>query len=80
MKIDTSHICFGLSKERDQESFSIILQLAGRKDFSDLLAKRMNSKDIELFMNQFTDLLKKYLTENEYHSQFLQNERPGKEL
>lgn len=78
MKIDTSQICFGLSEQHDQQSLSIILQLAGRKDFSDLLSSRMNSDEIEAFMNQFTGLLKQHLTENEYHTEFLLNERRHK--
>jgi len=78
MAIDTSSICFGLNEKLDQQSFSTILQLAGRKEFSDMLAKRMSSEDIELFMNQFTGLLKKHLSENEYHSDFLLNKRHHK--
>lgn len=75
MKIDTSQLCFGLNENLDQESLAIILQLIGRKEFSDLLASRMNSEEIEKFMNQITGLLKQHLTEAEYHSKFLLNEK-----
>ncbi len=78
MKIDSTQLCFGLSEKHDQDSFSLILQLAGRKDFSDLLAARMSSSEIDTFMNQFTGLLKQHLTENEYHSEFLLNEKKHK--
>lgn len=71
MKLDSSQICFGLSEKRDRESFSTFLQLAGRKEFVDLFATRLNSAEIDDFVTQFTDLLRKHLSEEEYHAIFL---------
>lgn len=74
MKLNSSQICFGLSEKRDRESFATFLQLAGRKEFVDVLATRMNSDEIDTFVSQFTDLLRKHLSEEEYHTIFLLDE------
>ena len=71
MKLDSSKICFGLSEQRDQESFSTFLQLAGREEFVNTLSKRLNSKEIDSFVTHFTSILKTHLSEDEYHDIFL---------
>ncbi len=73
MTIPPSQICFGLSDELDKQSFSCFLQLAGRKEFAEILASRLASDEIDSFVNSFTEILRKHLTENEYHSLFLQD-------
>ncbi|MGL1931129.1 MAG: hypothetical protein OCC45_05160 [Desulfotalea sp.] len=73
MKPDASKICFGLNEKLDQTSLSLILQMAGRKEFADLLSSRMSSEEIESYRKDLTDLLHKHLSEPEYHSEFLQD-------
>lgn len=73
MKPQASDICFGLSEKLDKSSLSLILQMAGRKDFADILASRMSSEEIETFREYITALLHKHLSEDEYHSEFLQD-------
>jgi len=74
MTIDSQHICFGLNEQLDQQSFSCFLQLAGRREFADFLSKRLSEEEIHSFVNFFTGLLKRKLTQEEYHRLFLQEE------
>lgn len=71
MKLDSSKICFGLSERRDRESFAIFLQLAGREEFVNILAERLNSEEIDIFVTQFTNILREHFSEDEYHDIFL---------
>jgi hypothetical protein len=74
MTIQPDQMCFGLTEDLDQQSFSCFLQLSGDKHFADILAKRVTSAEILTHVDSFTMLLRKYLTENEYHSIFLQDD------
>lgn len=71
MTIDSQNICFGLNPQLDQESFSTFLQLAGRPEFSAFLSKKLTEQEIHAFVDFFTGLLKRHLTEDEYHTLFL---------
>jgi hypothetical protein len=78
MTIQPDQICFGLSEQLDKESFSCFLQLAGNKEFADVLAARLTSEEIGDFVSQFMALLRRYLSEEEYHRLFLQDKDPHK--
>ena len=69
--ISPSQICFGLSQELDRTSFSCYLQLIGRKEFAETLAARLDSLEIERFVDEFTGLMHKHLSKAEYHQLFL---------
>ncbi len=73
MTINPEKMCFGLTEDLDRESFSCFLQLAGQKEFAETLAKRVSSDEILNFVDSFTVLLRKYLSESEYHHLFLQD-------
>lgn len=74
MSLDPSRICFGFSEEHDRKSLSIFLQLAGRKEFTELLASKMTGEEIDSLVSDFSIVLRKHLTENEYHQEFLQDD------
>lgn len=74
MPIDSQQICFGLSHQLDQQSFSSFLQLAGRPEFADLLSQRLSEQEILSFVSFFTGILKNNLSEEEYHRLFLLDE------
>jgi len=78
MAIQSDQICFGLSEQLDKDSFSCFLQLAGNKEFTDTLSQRMTSEEIGDFVSRFMDLLRRYLSEEEYHRLFLQDKNPHK--
>lgn len=71
MNIDISKICFGLSEELDTESCAAYLQLLGRKEFAELLAKRLSSEEIETLVDMIASLLHRHLSKQEYHRLFL---------
>ncbi len=64
-------ICFGLNEKLDRESFNLFLRLIGREEFTDELSARISIEDIDSFTKSFITLLKKYLSEAEYHELFL---------
>ncbi len=76
MAIQPDQICFGLSEQLDKESFACFLQLAGNKEFTEVLANRLTSDEIGDFVSRFMDLLRRYLSEDEYHRLFLQDKEP----
>ncbi len=73
MKPDPSKICFGLTEELDRQSFATFLQLGGQKELADLLSTRLSSDEILEFTDGFMVLLRKHLSEHEYHRLFLQD-------
>lgn len=70
-------MCFGLSRDLDRKSFACFLQLAGEKKFAETLAERVSSEEILHFVDSFTDLLRRHLNENEYHTLFLKDMSHG---
>jgi hypothetical protein len=73
MTIQPDQMCFGLSEDLDKDSFACFLQIAGEKKFAETLAKRLNSEEILHFVDSFTGLLRKHLSEDEYHTLFLKD-------
>lgn len=71
MKLDASKICFGLSKELDQQSLFIFLQLCGRPDFAKEFSTRLSSDETTKLVDHVMNLLRNHLSENEYHRLFL---------
>jgi len=80
---DPSEICFGLSEEQDRISCESYLQLLGRKECAELLAKRLSSEEINALVELIGTLMRTHLSKREYHAIFLlgdhQNDsHPGK--
>jgi len=71
MKPDPSKICFGLTEKLDRQSLATFLRLGGQEDFAQLFAERLSSEEIIMLVDHFMDLLRKHLSESEYHSLFL---------
>lgn len=76
--LNPHQMCFGLSTELDRKSVAIYLQLLGRKEQAETLAERLSSAEIEELVHLTTGLMKKNMTEDEYHELFLQEESPHK--
>jgi hypothetical protein len=70
-KPDPAKICFGLTEEIDRQSLTAFLKLGGQEEFSRIFAERLSSEEILHFVDHFMDLLRKHLSENEYHGLFL---------
>lgn len=65
-------MCFGLDRELDIRSFACFLQLIGSSEFAETLAERIPSEEMDIFLSDFTGILKRHLSEEEYHHLFLQ--------
>jgi len=71
MKPDPSSICFGLTEELDRQSLAGFLKLCGQDDFVKAFAPRLSSEEILNFTDHVMELLRKHLSEEEYHRLFL---------
>ncbi len=76
MDIDPHQMCFGLNLDLDRESVSCFLQLLGRPELATTLANRLSSEEIQELVHYFTGLLKKNMSEDEYHEMFLLEKSP----
>lgn len=76
MGITPDQMCFGLSEELDRQSFACFLETAGKKDFAETLAARLSSEEILELVDAFTGLLRRHLSEDEYHRLFLGDTSP----
>lgn len=76
MTCDPHQMCFGLSRELDRESIICFLQLIGNQKLTETLAKRLSEEEIQEIVQFFTGVLKKNMTEEEYHTLFLLEESP----
>jgi len=74
--IDPHQMCFGLSLELDRESITCFLQLLGRPELAKTLANRLSSEEIQEIVHYFTGVLKKKMSEDEYHELFLLEQSP----
>jgi hypothetical protein len=63
----------GLSREVDEYALTYYLQKFSDDQFMELIRTRMSDSDIEGLFNSLTDLIKKHLTEAEYHRYFLKD-------
>ncbi len=76
--LDPHQMCFGLNTELDRESLACFLQLLGRKELAQTLAERLSSTEIERLVHITTGLMKKNMSEDEYHELFLREKSPHK--
>ena len=64
----------GFSREVDESTLTYYLQKFSDDEHMTLIRTRMSDSDMEALFNSLTGLLKKYLTDEEYHSHFLKDE------
>jgi hypothetical protein len=76
MNIEPHQMCFGLNLELDRESITCFLQLMGRPALAETLANRLSSNEIQELVHYFTGVLKKTMSEDEYHELFLLEQTP----
>jgi len=65
---------FGLDRKTDENTLIYYLQKFSDDRHMALIKERMSDADMEELFNFLTSLLKKYLTEDEYHKHFLKDE------
>jgi hypothetical protein len=64
-------MAFGYSREEDERSLIAFLQKFSDDDLMELLSGRLSDSEIEALVDYLTGLMKKHLSEEEYHRYFL---------
>jgi hypothetical protein len=64
-------VAFGLSREVDEASLIVYLQKFSDDDVMACLRSRMSQEEIDKTLDWLTLLLKRHLSEEEYHQLFL---------
>ncbi len=65
---------FGLDREGDENTITYYLQKFSDDSLMALMRKRMSQEDMTRLFDLLTYLLKKHLSEEEYHSHFLKDD------
>jgi acyl-coenzyme A synthetase/AMP-(fatty) acid ligase len=68
-------LAFGYSREEDERSLIAFLQKFSDDDLMKLLGSRISPSEIENLVDLLTGLMKKHLSEEEYHRYFLKDEK-----
>ena len=64
-------MAFGLSRKEDERSLITFLQKFSDDKLMQMISKRLTDEEIEDLVDRLTGLLKKHLSEVEYHRYFL---------
>jgi len=65
---------FGLDRKTDEYTITYYLQKFAEDRHMQLIRERLSDEDMEALFNQLTRLLKRYLSEEEYHLFFLKDD------
>jgi hypothetical protein len=68
---------FGLDRETDEKTLTWYLQKFSDDDHMAMIRERMSEEDLKALFDLLGGLLKKYLSEEEYHGVFLKDEGEG---
>jgi len=68
---DAYTIVFGFDRASDEHSFELFMRQFVDKKLMETLLPRMLDKDISATVDFLTGIMRKHLTEKEYHSLFL---------
>lgn len=69
----TAFIGFGLNRETDEDTVQYYLQKFSDDTLMATLKKRMTDDELETIFNLLSSILKKHLSEPEYHELFLKD-------
>jgi len=64
-------VAFGLDRETDEASLMVFLQKFSDDDLLVVLTQRLSLEEIHRLVNFLTELMKRHLSEEEYHRLFL---------
>lgn len=64
---------FGFSREVDEQSLIFYLQKFSADDLAKILVTRMNDDEIIHLFDLMSQLMRKYLSDDEYHRYFLRD-------
>ena len=66
---------YGLDRESDENTVQVYLQKFSDDNLMRIILKRMSDGDLEELFETVAKMLRKYLTESEYHELFLKHEQ-----
>jgi len=66
---------FGFSREVDEKSLMFYLQKISEDDLVKVLVPRLSDVEITDLFERLSQLMRKYLTDDEYHHLFLKDEQ-----
>jgi hypothetical protein len=66
---------FGFSREVDEKSLMFYLQKISEDDLVKVLVPRLSDLEITDLFERLSQLMRKYLTDDEYHHLFLKDEQ-----
>ena len=64
---------FGLNRETDENTLIYYLQKFSDDDVMAVMRSRLNDEEMDGLFNQLSGLLRKHLSEDEYHQYFLKD-------
>jgi hypothetical protein len=64
-------MAFGFSRKEDERSLIVFLQKFSDDEFMQMMSKRLTDEEIEDLVNRLMGLMKKHLSDVEYHRYFL---------
>ena len=67
---------FGLDREVNEYTLTYYIQKFSDDQMMNLIRCRMSDKDLEVLFNLLGNLLRKYLSDDEYHDYFLKDREP----
>lgn len=73
-------VAFGLSREVDEKSLIYFLQKFSDDDLAKRLVSRLTDAEIEQLFELMSHLMRRYLSDDEYHTWFLRDREPGSDL
>ena len=68
-----SEMAFGLDRTTDERSLILFLERFARPELLTVLAPRFSDQEITELLDQLSDLLRRHLSEPEYHRLFLKD-------
>ncbi|MCE5242134.1 MAG: cytoplasmic protein [Syntrophobacteraceae bacterium] len=67
-------VAFGFSREVDEKSLMVYLQKFSDDDFLGTLVPRLTDEEINVLFETMSAVMRRHLTEEEYHGLFLKDE------
>ncbi len=68
---DAGEICFGLDRTTDEVSLAAFIKRFSNNDLLEILIPRLSDSDIMSVLDFLTPLMKKHISEEEYHDLFI---------
>ena len=67
-------IAFGLDRKNDELAVKAYLQMFSDDDCSSVMTSRMSQEELTTLFDMISDLMRRHLSEQEYHNLFLKEE------